>query len=80
LSPNIISGTGIPSFFDISSIAPDLEIGNFRALILKPFWVCETVDCSAEVGVGKGSLIAPLRDMVAGDGVDLASFVPREKI
>jgi hypothetical protein len=37
LSPNIISGTGIPSFFDISSMGPDLDIGSFRALILKPF-------------------------------------------
>jgi hypothetical protein len=65
LSPKIISGTGIPSFFDISSIEADLEMGSFRALILKPFWVCDTVDCSAAAGVGYGSLSAPLKDMIA---------------
>jgi hypothetical protein len=42
LSPNIISGTAIPSFSVISSIGAALRIGSLRVLIVKPwtenFW------------------------------------------
>jgi hypothetical protein len=39
-----------------------LEMGSLRALILNPFCTCDTVDSDTE---GYGSLMAPLKDIVA---------------
>jgi hypothetical protein len=65
LSPKIISGTGMLSDLDISSIGCDFEIGSLRALILNPFWVCDNVEASVWSGEGYGSDIGPLNDIVA---------------
>lgn len=56
----------MPSFCDIASMGPDLEMGSLRALILKPLWVCET---GGRSGVGYGSFIAPLEDMATVNAV-----------
>jgi hypothetical protein len=58
LSPNIISGGAIPSFFVISSMGPALRMGSLRVVILKPSLV---MDVSAWPGATV-SAGAPLSD------------------
>lgn len=79
LSPKIISGTGMPSFSDMASMASDLEIGSLRVLIVHPCWVKETVADLGLLGDGNDSVMGPLNDILRaieriGDALEAGSF------
>src|SRR5690554_4441866 len=64
LSPNIISGTGMPSFSVMSSMASDLEMGSLRVLIAQPCCTKVTVADLGLPGDGNDSMMGPLRDIL----------------
>jgi hypothetical protein len=70
LSPNIISGGVMPSFFVISSMGPALRIGNLRVMILKLPLVVEVSACpGATVSAGAPLSEDILFKVVVGESI-----------